>query len=417
VVDFAYDALDCRTQLTLPNGVVTEASYDAASRLTELVYRNATGVLGNLTYQYDVAGNRTQVGGSFARTLLPDPVASASYDTANRQRTFGDKQMTFDPNGNMTSITDLSGVTTFTWDARDQLAALTGSALNAAFAYDGLGRRSTRQVNAARADFLYDDLNPVQELSGMSVTANILSGLGVYEYFTHIDARGIQTLLTDALGSTLALTDDAGTVQGAYTYEPYGTSTTTGTAKPNPFQYVGRENDGTGLYYYHARYYLPGVQRFISEDPLGFLSGDLNLYAYVGGNPINYIDPTGTGRKGKIIKTTIKFIDKIKKVIPIATETAVKSKGGLKEFLKAFFTDLGKEQIPKVSSGITRVGGVVIDVEKGLLNSEVAIGNSVLYGTYKEKNPNRGATFVMGKERRNQLQRIIEEDEQQFRPK
>ena len=297
VVDFAYDALDRRAHLTLPNGVATEYSFDAASRLAELVYRNATGVLGNLTYQYDAAGNRTQVGGSFARTLLPDPVASATYDAANRQRTFGNKQMTFDANGNMTSITDPSGVTTFTWDARNRLAALTGPALSAAFTYDSLGRRSTRQVNGARTDLLYDGVNPVQELSGTLVTANMLFSLRVDEYFTRTDARGTHTLLTDALGSTLALADNVGTVQSTYMYEPYGRTTTTGTTNPNPFQYTGRENDGTGLYYYRARYYLPSVQRFISEDPLNFLGGDLNLYAYVGGNPTNYIDPTGMARK------------------------------------------------------------------------------------------------------------------------
>ena len=37
----------------------------------------------------------------------------------------------------------------------------------------------------------------------------------------------------------------------------------------NPFQYTGRENDATGLYYYRARYYSPTLRRFISEDPLG----------------------------------------------------------------------------------------------------------------------------------------------------
>jgi RHS repeat-associated protein len=293
VVDFAYDALDRQTRLTLPNGVATEYSYDTASRLTDLVYRNATGVLGNLTYQYDAVSNRTQVGGSFARTLLPDPVAPASYDAANRQLQFGNRQMTFDANGNLTSITDPGGVTTLTWDARNRLAALTGPSLNAAFAYDSLGRRSTRQVNGTRTDFLYDGVNPVQELSGTSVTANILSGLRVDEYYTRTDARGTHTLLTDALGSTLALTDNAGTLSSTYSYEPYGRTTTTGTTNPNPFQYTGRENDGTGLYYYRARYYLPSTQRFVSEDPLGFLGGDTNLYGYVLQNPVNFIDPDG----------------------------------------------------------------------------------------------------------------------------
>lgn len=84
IVDFDYDVLDRRTRLTLPNGLSTEYQYDIASRLTEQIYRNATGVLGNLAYQYDAAGSRTSSSGSFVRTLLPDPVTTATYDAANR---------------------------------------------------------------------------------------------------------------------------------------------------------------------------------------------------------------------------------------------------------------------------------------------------------------------------------------------
>ena len=46
----------------------------------------------------------------------------------------------------------------------------------------------------------------------------------------------------------------------------------------NPFQYTGRENDSTGFYYYRARYYAPELQRFVSEDPIRFRSGDVNFY-------------------------------------------------------------------------------------------------------------------------------------------
>lgn len=77
----------------------------------------------------------------------------------------------------------------------------------------------------------------------------------------------------------------------SYAYEPNGKVTSIG-ASSNPFQYTGRENDGTGLYYYRARYYDPSVGRFIQEDPIG-LAGGLNFYNYVDGNPINRIDPTG----------------------------------------------------------------------------------------------------------------------------
>lgn len=61
-VTIDYDALGRRTHLALPNGISTEYQYDAASRLMALIYRTAAGVLGNLTYVYDPAGNRIGVG-------------------------------------------------------------------------------------------------------------------------------------------------------------------------------------------------------------------------------------------------------------------------------------------------------------------------------------------------------------------
>lgn len=91
----------------------------------------------------------------------------------------------------------------------------------------------------------------------------------------------------------MALTNGTGAVQTEYTYDPFGAVTVTGTSSTNAFQYTGREQDGTGLMYYRARYYDPLLQRFISEDPIGFEAGDSNLYQYVRSNPINRADPTG----------------------------------------------------------------------------------------------------------------------------
>src|SRR5262249_10853142 len=69
---------------------------------------------------------------------------------------------------------------------------------------------------------------------------------------------------------------------------------TFGQASTNWYQFTGRENDGTGLYYYRARYYHPTLSRFVSEDPLGFAGGDVDLYAYARNNPVGFRDPTGT---------------------------------------------------------------------------------------------------------------------------
>ena len=74
-------------------------------------------------------------------------------------------------------------------------------------------------------------------------------------------------------------------------YEPYGEMQSQG-ASTNPYQFTGRENDGTGLYYYRARYYSYLLKRFISEDPIG-LAGGPNSYAYADGDPVDFNDPYG----------------------------------------------------------------------------------------------------------------------------
>jgi RHS repeat-associated protein len=60
-----------------------------------------------------------------------------------------------------------------------------------------------------------------------------------------------------------------------------------------PYQFMGREADTAGLYYYRARYYSPQLPGFISEDPIGFAGGQLSFYAAFGGDPLDYIDPSG----------------------------------------------------------------------------------------------------------------------------
>jgi len=63
------------------------------------------------------------------------------------------------------------------------------------------------------------------------------------------------------------------------------------------YTYTGREYDSdTRLYYYRARFYDPHIGRFVSEDPIGFGGGDVNLYSYVGNNGLNYLDPFGFER-------------------------------------------------------------------------------------------------------------------------
>ena len=186
---------------------------------------------------------------------MPEPVSNTSYDAGNRQLTFDDKTLAYDDNGNLQSITDSNGTTLYSWNARNQLAGISGPNVNATFVYDGLGRREKKTIGGNLTEFLFDGVNPVQETSGATVLANMLTGLGIDEFFTRTDvaAGTTSTLLADALGSAVASADPAGAIQTEYTYEPFGKTTASGISSTNPFQFTGRENDGTGLYYYRAR--------------------------------------------------------------------------------------------------------------------------------------------------------------------
>jgi len=256
-----------------------------------------------LTYTYDAAGNRTAVGGTWARTGLPEAVSGTTYDAANRISAWGGQIFSYDANGNLTS----DGLTSYSWNARNQLVGLSGGT-SASFAYDGFGRRGSKTVSGTSTNFLYDGINLVQELSGSTPTANLVTGLGVDETLMRTDAGGTGTLLIDALGSALALADASGTVQTQYTFDPFGATTSSGASSSNPFQFTGRENDGSGLYFYRARFYGPAVQRFVSEDPIEFLGG-LNLYEYARSNPIRYKDPLGWSRKEDCPKCVDMFRD------------------------------------------------------------------------------------------------------------
>ncbi len=147
-VSYKWDAASRLTVKTLSNGVRMEYQYDAASRLLGITYRKPDNtVINSIAYSYDAKGQRTS-----KTTMLPsrdETPFTATYDAADRMLTFtltssGEIfNLAYDDNGNLVSKTSQTNeqATTYTWNTRNWLTAITGPSLTASFAYDALGRR------------------------------------------------------------------------------------------------------------------------------------------------------------------------------------------------------------------------------------------------------------------------------------
>jgi RHS repeat-associated protein len=291
-VSFAYNEANLPTSTTLPDGVEEQYGYDEANELTSIAYKKGATNLGELDYSYDLDGRKEAVWGSYARTALPEAVSSAKYNADNEQTERGSTKFSYDANGNLTS----DGTSEYTWNARNQLTKITGT-IKASYGYDPFGRRTTRTLGSTTTELLYDGPNVVQEIQGGSATANLLTGLLPSKVFARTTSKTTENLLTDQLGSTIGLAGSTGSVETTYTYDPFGTTTSEGTASENTTQYAGQEDEDNGIYYDRARYYSPAAARFLSQDPTGQEGSGPNLYLYTNDSPTNAVDPYGTSLK------------------------------------------------------------------------------------------------------------------------
>ena len=98
-----YDQAGRRSETTLPNGVRQALSYDASSNVTRIAFDHDGAAIGELNHDLDAAGRRIATWGSYARTNLPQPTASASYDAANQRIAQDGAVIAYDANGNLAS--------------------------------------------------------------------------------------------------------------------------------------------------------------------------------------------------------------------------------------------------------------------------------------------------------------------------
>ena len=212
----------------------------------------------------------------------------------------------YDGKGNLTNgnIANTGGWA-FTYDAENRMltANKTDATVAASYAYDPLGRRNHKSgTGVTERYFLDDGDDELQEYDGSkNVVALYVPGPAIDEPIVMSVPNGNGTYRheyfhTNHQGSVIAMSDDSGAlVEGQYTYDPYGNcfAGSNPCSTGVPYRFTGRRLDTeSGLYYYRARYYAPSIGRFMQTDPVGY-TADLNLYTYVGNDPVGRTDPTG----------------------------------------------------------------------------------------------------------------------------
>lgn len=167
-----------------------------------------------------------------------------------------------------------------------------------AFKYDPFGRRVYKSSSAGTSVYAYDGDSLIEETnSSGAAVARYSHGPNIDETLAMFRSSATSYFHADGLGTITSLANTAGSLAETYTFDSFGKPTNSSGSLTNPFQYTGREFDSeTSLYYYRARYYDPGIGRFISEDPTG-VEGGMNLFAYTDNNPLKWVDPFGLAPK------------------------------------------------------------------------------------------------------------------------
>ncbi|BEV12127.1 RHS repeat-associated core domain-containing protein [Asticcacaulis sp. DW145] len=254
-------------------------TYNPASQITNLTAGN--------TAQYDYRETQTATD-------------NRTYDGLNRDTGIAALTNGYDARGNMTN----DGSRQMTYDLYNRMLTLTGNGQNLQMTYDPEGRLASYTVNGATTTFLYDGVKLIAEYNGAGqMQKRYLHGIGTDDPWAEVNGADVTSSNTSYLyanyqGSIFALANGSGAVTDVYKYGPYGepkNALNQTSFAGSRFRYTGQTVlPEAQLYYYKARVYDPIQGRFLQTDPIGS-KDDLNLYAYVGGDPINGTDPTGLG--------------------------------------------------------------------------------------------------------------------------
>jgi RHS repeat-associated protein len=277
---------------------VYTSTYDAARGWLTDVSSNG---LPTAHYDYDDNGNRTDA------LTLDREVSYAAADGQDRitggtlaqpLQAAQNVSWSYTANGEVSGRTAGTATTLYSYDVRGNLRDVTlTNGVRIEYLVDATGRRLGRKVGGTLTrGWLYQDgLKPVAELDGAgNVVSRFVYGgkANVPEYVVKNGAE--YRLITDQLGSVRLVVNAAdGSLAQRLDYDEFGRVLNDSNPGFQPFGYAGGLYDpDTGLVRFGARDYDADAGRWMSKDPIGFDGGD-NWYAYVGNNPINWLDYFG----------------------------------------------------------------------------------------------------------------------------
>jgi len=258
-----------------PDDLVNDFTLNPASQITQIVQSNDS---------YAYSGNANRTGDYFSNGL-------------NRYTRIGTQDIQYDANSNLSQDPQLPF--TMTYDVENRLVATSGTAANtSAIKYDPVGRLQRITINGTTTDFVYDGQSLVAEYSAGVIVRRYLHGDQVDEPWIEYTGAAISSatrrfIFTDHQGSVIATSDSAGGSVQKIAYDSFGIPSTVNLGR---FGFTGQVwIKELGLYYYKARMYSPSLGRYLQTDPVGY-ADDFNLFAYVGNDPLNFLDPTGEWR-------------------------------------------------------------------------------------------------------------------------